>query len=41
MERVGAHGNGISARFQKDPLLDITELERGRFVMKGGVTYKK
>ena len=43
-DRVGAIAPGKLADIiavEKDPLADITELERVRFVMKGGVTYKE
>ncbi len=43
-DRVGAIAPGRLADIiavEKDPLTDITELERVRFVMKGGVTYKE
>jgi imidazolonepropionase-like amidohydrolase len=43
-DRVGAIAPGRFADIiavEKDPLADITELERVRFVMKGGVTFKE
>ncbi len=43
-DRVGAIAPGRLADIiavEKDPLADITELERVRFVMKGGVIYKE
>lgn len=42
-DRVGTLAPGLFADLvavDKDPLTDITELERVRFVMKGGVVYK-
>jgi imidazolonepropionase-like amidohydrolase len=43
-DRVGAIAPGHFADIiavEGDPLRDITELERVRFVMKGGVTFKE
>ena len=43
-DRVGAIAPGMLADIiavEGDPLADITELERVRFVMKGGITYKE
>ena len=42
-DRVGTLQPGLYADLiavAKDPLADITELERVQFVMKGGVVYK-
>jgi imidazolonepropionase-like amidohydrolase len=41
-DRVGSVEAGKFADLvaEKNPLRDITELERTRFVMKGGVVYK-
>ena len=42
-DRVGALAPGLYADIvavEGDPLRDITELERVKFVMKGGIVYK-
>ncbi|HCS46869.1 MAG TPA: hypothetical protein DIW61_00865 [Candidatus Aminicenantes bacterium] len=43
-DKVGAVAPGLYADLiavNGDPLQDITELERVKFVMKGGVVFKK